>query len=149
VVIWYIFLRFGILRQEKSGNPAVFSCVFDTRKCIKQQIALQLILTRNIEQEICVKNRTMIFGTNYPNLPKCSLAQIAQICPNVLWLKLPYAKVSASNSQIPQRTCNLPGLPDFCWSKVPKRGKIYQITTKYTKLPQNIPNGHKIFLIAV
>jgi hypothetical protein len=27
------------------------------------------------------------------------------------------------------------GLPDFSWSKIPKRGKIYQITTKYTKLP--------------
>jgi hypothetical protein len=25
------------------------------------------------------------------------------------------------------------GLPDFSWSKIPKRGKIYQITTKYTK----------------
>jgi hypothetical protein len=27
-----------------------------------------------------------------------------------------------------------PGLPDFSWYKVPKRGKIYQITTKYTYL---------------
>jgi hypothetical protein len=25
-----------------------------------------------------------------------------------------------------------PGLPDFSWSKIPKQGKIYQITTKYT-----------------
>jgi hypothetical protein len=25
----------------------------------------------------------------------------------------------------------LPELPDFSWSKIPKRGKIYQITTKY------------------
>jgi hypothetical protein len=24
VVIWYIFPRFGILRQEKSGNPALY-----------------------------------------------------------------------------------------------------------------------------
>jgi hypothetical protein len=23
IVIWYIFPRFGILRQEKSGNPAL------------------------------------------------------------------------------------------------------------------------------
>jgi hypothetical protein len=37
-----------------------------------------------------------------------------------------------------------PGLPDFSWSKIPKRGKIYQITTKYTKWPQNISNGRKI-----
>jgi hypothetical protein len=50
------------------------------------------------------------------------------------------------------------GLPDFSWSNVPKRGKIYQncniiyqnchktyqIISKFTKLPQNIPNYHKI-----
>jgi hypothetical protein len=30
-----------------------------------------------------------------------------------------------------------PGLPDFSWYNIPKRGKI-------TKLPQNIPNVHKI-----
>jgi hypothetical protein len=29
-----------------------------------------------------------------------------------------------------------PGLPDFSRSKIPKRGK-------YTKLPQNIPNGYE------
>jgi hypothetical protein len=27
------------------------------------------------------------------------------------------------------------GLPDFSWFKIPKRGKIIQITTKYTKWP--------------
>jgi hypothetical protein len=27
------------------------------------------------------------------------------------------------------------GLPDFSWYKLPKRGKIYQITTNYTKCP--------------
>jgi hypothetical protein len=26
VVIWYIFPRFGILYQEKSGNPALADC---------------------------------------------------------------------------------------------------------------------------
>jgi hypothetical protein len=35
------------------------------------------------------------------------------------------------------------GLPDFCWFKIPKRGEIYQVTTKYTKLPLNISNGRK------
>jgi hypothetical protein len=39
------------------------------------------------------------------------------------------------------RTYNA-GLPDFSWFKIPKQGK-------YTKLPQNIPNGHKIFPMAV
>jgi hypothetical protein len=31
-----------------------------------------------------------------------------------------------------------PGLPDFPWYYIPKRGK-------YTKWPQNIPKGHEIF----
>jgi hypothetical protein len=35
-------------------------------------------------------------------------------------------------------------LPDFSWSKIPKWGEIYQITTKYTKWPKNISNGRKI-----
>jgi hypothetical protein len=34
------------------------------------------------------------------------------------------------------------GLPDFSWSKIPK-------WRKYTKLPQNIPNDHKVFPMAV
>jgi hypothetical protein len=36
------------------------------------------------------------------------------------------------------------GLPDFSWYNIPKRDKIYQMTLKYTKGPQNIPNDHKI-----
>jgi hypothetical protein len=30
---------------------------------------------------------------------------------------------------------------------IPNYHKIYQITTKYAKLPQNIPNYHKIYQI--
>jgi hypothetical protein len=29
----------------------------------------------------------------------------------------------------------LQGLPDFSWYNIPKRGKIYKITTKFTKFP--------------
>jgi hypothetical protein len=36
------------------------------------------------------------------------------------------------------------GLPDYSWSKITERGKIYQITTIYAKLPKNISNGRKI-----
>jgi hypothetical protein len=36
------------------------------------------------------------------------------------------------------------GLPDFSWYKIPKGGKIYQMTTKYIKWPQNISNSSKI-----
>jgi hypothetical protein len=32
-----------------------------------------------------------------------------------------------------------PGLPDFSWHNLPKRGQIYQITS-------TLPNGHKIHI---
>jgi hypothetical protein len=35
-------------------------------------------------------------------------------------------------------------LPDFSWYDIPKRIKIFQNTTKYTKFPSIIPNGHKV-----
>jgi hypothetical protein len=41
------------------------------------------------------------------------------------------------------------GLPDFSWYNIPKRGKIYQITIKYTKWPQNIPNCRKVDPMAI
>jgi hypothetical protein len=34
------------------------------------------------------------------------------------------------------------GLPDFSWHIIPKRGKLYQITT-------TLPNGHKIYQMTV
>jgi hypothetical protein len=34
------------------------------------------------------------------------------------------------------------GLPDVSWCKIPKRGKLYQMTTK-------LPNGHKIYQMAI
>jgi hypothetical protein len=45
---------------------------------------------------------------------------------------------------VSQRLENLPkkhlendsGLPDFSWYSIPKREKIYRITTKYTKCPK-------------
>jgi protoporphyrinogen oxidase len=37
------------------------------------------------------------------------------------------------------------GLPDCSWYNIPKREKIYQIATKYTKWPQNRPNGRKTY----
>jgi hypothetical protein len=36
----------------------------------------------------------------------------------------------------------------FSLYNIPKRRKIYQITIKYTKWPQDIPNGHKIDRLA-
>jgi hypothetical protein len=48
---------------------------------------------------------------------------------------------------VPQR---LPaGLPDFSWYNIPKRGKIYQITTKYNKWLLNLPIGGEINQIAI
>jgi hypothetical protein len=37
------------------------------------------------------------------------------------------------------------GLPDITWYNITKTGKIYQLTIKYTKWPQNIPTGRKIY----
>jgi hypothetical protein len=42
-----------------------------------------------------------------------------------------------------------PELPDISWYNIPKRGNIYQINIKYGKWPQNIPNSHKIGLMAI
>jgi hypothetical protein len=36
-------------------------------------------------------------------------------------------------------------LPDFSWCNIPKRGKMYQINTKYIKWPQNISNVYIIY----
>jgi hypothetical protein len=83
--IWNIWLQFGnfspfgMLHQEKSGNP-------DFRPA--NQCAN--------ENSICRSER------------KKNSSEI------LFWL---------------QRT----GLPDFSWYKTPKTGKIYQITTSYTK----------------
>jgi hypothetical protein len=38
----------------------------------------------------------------------------------------------------------LPGFQDFSLHNIPKRGKIYQVTIRYTKWPQNMPNGLKM-----
>jgi hypothetical protein len=44
VVIWYISPRFGILYQEKSGNPAA---LFEARASVKKQrVALQTWIGR-------------------------------------------------------------------------------------------------------
>jgi hypothetical protein len=41
------------------------------------------------------------------------------------------------------------GLPDFSWYKIPEREKmyhkLYEIATKFTKVPEKRPNGHKIY----
>jgi hypothetical protein len=37
---------------------------------------------------------------------------------------------------VPEYTTNAAGLPDFSFYSIPKSGKIYQTTTKYTKWPR-------------
>jgi hypothetical protein len=48
-----------------------------------------------------------------------------------------------------QRPPYAPGLPDFSWYNLPKWGKSFQMTVKYTKWPQTIPNGSKIDQVAI
>jgi hypothetical protein len=43
----------------------------------------------------------------------------------------------------------LAGLPDFSWYNIPKREKMYQTATKYTKWPQNIQNDIIMFVTAI
>jgi hypothetical protein len=40
----------------------------------------------------------------------------------------------------------LHGCQIFLCTTYQRRGKIYQITTNYTKLPQTIPNYHKLYI---
>jgi hypothetical protein len=44
-------------------------------------------------------------------------------------------KYFLSSNGYEQEQAFAPGLPDFSWFKIPKRGKLYQISTKYTKWP--------------
>jgi hypothetical protein len=41
------------------------------------------------------------------------------------------------------------GLPDFSWCNIPKRDKIYQITTEYSRWLQNMTNRRKIDQMAI
>jgi hypothetical protein len=50
MVIWYIFSRFGMLYQEKSGNPDVDSWVIQTaskstniKKCIRSSVTRRVL----------------------------------------------------------------------------------------------------------
>jgi hypothetical protein len=38
----------------------------------------------------------------------------------------------------------LSGLPDISWYNIPKWEEYTRMATKYTKWPQNIPNGSEI-----
>jgi hypothetical protein len=40
-------------------------------------------------------------------------------------------------------------LPDFSWYIIPKQEIINQMTIKYRKWPYNIPNGNKIYKMAM
>jgi hypothetical protein len=40
VVIWYIFPRFGILRQEKSGNPVRVSFLFTRSRAMSTTLLI-------------------------------------------------------------------------------------------------------------
>jgi hypothetical protein len=40
-------------------------------------------------------------------------------------------------------------LPDFSWYNIPKWGKIYPMTPKYSQWPQNIPIGRIINQLSI
>jgi hypothetical protein len=45
--------------------------------------------------------------------------------------------------------CLLSRLPDYSWYNIPKREKLYQMTAKNAKWPQNIPKGSKTFRMTI
>jgi hypothetical protein len=55
--------------------------------------------------------------------------------PNFVPREKHATKKKSYNSELKTLEGSPPGLPDFSLSKIPNRGKIYQITTKYTKWP--------------
>jgi hypothetical protein len=44
---------------------------------------------------------------------------------------------------------SVPGLPGFSWYKIPKWGKIYQISMNYTKCPWNITEDRKMVQVSI
>jgi hypothetical protein len=46
-------------------------------------------------------------------------------------------------SLVPNKGCQI------FWCIIPKRGKICQLTKKFTKRPQLMPNGRKTFLMEI
>jgi hypothetical protein len=81
-------------------------------------------------------------------IPKCykGLLKYAIILGLVYLATLDYGGMHLESLQIKitDWKASVAGLPDLSWYKIPKRGKIYQITPKYYKWLKNRPNGRKI-----
>jgi hypothetical protein len=69
VVIWYIFPRFGIFHQEKSGNPAQLSsasaaflaankCPAFTAYLNEAPTSISLLTDKKLDRKTCRKKRT-------------------------------------------------------------------------------------------
>jgi hypothetical protein len=73
MVIWYIFLRFGKLGQEKSGNPVVNgpkgSTVLQPERKVKQALQKVVHFARNVAVWTWLA-RWYIFQQKHPNLSK-------------------------------------------------------------------------------
>jgi hypothetical protein len=87
----------------------------------------------NIFQSKALKKLPKL-GFGFENKPSGNLAQTigrwnANLSFENLWREMKYEKLIA-----------LPGLPDYSWNNIPKRGKFYQITTKCTKWSKNFKN---------
>jgi hypothetical protein len=61
VVIWYIFLHFGILHQEKSGNPGRGTHFF------RRKLILALIFNQGFLPDVANKFRVTRLGQFSPN----------------------------------------------------------------------------------
>jgi hypothetical protein len=71
------------------------------------------------------------------------ITKIFSLCQFKLFQRVSFA------SAVRTHCCPGPVLPDFSWYNLPKRRKIYQITTKYIKWLHNIPTGCQIYQRAI
>jgi hypothetical protein len=81
---------------------------------------------RNFQHTRQSKKITQWAGENSPNLVTLLYIFVFFGFQKQTALK-PYEQILACNG------FRRPGLPDFSWYIIPKRGKIHQMATKYTK----------------
>jgi hypothetical protein len=129
------FSGFGIMHQEKSGNPGCddrwpltnemdekksFQSIFFRPVSSPQKPGLPDFSACNIPKREKYTKRGKLYQ-NGKNIPK----------------RESYTKIGKNKSKREKYIKT--------GENIPKRGEIYQMTTKFTKWPQNTPNDHNIY----
>jgi hypothetical protein len=77
------------------------------------------------------------------------ITKIQKYLPAVAYSKLMAIENKAKTSKKLKELFVLSRVDRFFLVQHTKTGKIYQITTKYTERPYNVPNGRQIFQMAI